>query len=109
MLRTGGAEWAGDFKRRFDPNSELLVDPRYVILPTEGELHILDVGAGPITSVGKRRTGVDVHLTAVDPLADEYNALLDSLGQWLSVETLRAEIRSARHVIERHPPRAQPR
>ena len=49
--------------------SSLLGDPRPV--------RILDVGAGPLTLVGRKWRAHDVHIVAVDPLADEYAKLLE--------------------------------
>jgi len=37
---------------------------------------VLDVGAGPVTALGKRHDSKRLSITAVDPLADEYAALL---------------------------------
>jgi SAM-dependent methyltransferase len=38
---------------------------------------VLDVGAGPLTVVGRQWRGGALALTAIDPLAKEYDALLD--------------------------------
>ena len=44
-------------------------------------LKILDVGAGPYTTIGKiDRRGRPVEITAIDPLGDEYAALLEKHG-----------------------------
>jgi SAM-dependent methyltransferase len=40
------------------------------------ECRVLDVGAGPLTSIGKTWKGLSIELTAVDPLAKEYTRLL---------------------------------
>jgi SAM-dependent methyltransferase len=48
-------------------------------LPT-GRVEVLDVGAGPMTAVPKVHPGRDIHITAFDPLAEQYNARLDELG-----------------------------
>jgi SAM-dependent methyltransferase len=45
-----------------------------------GEVIALDVGAGPASRLPKVHPGRSFHITAVDPMADEYNALLDELG-----------------------------
>lgn len=37
---------------------------------------ILDVGSGPITSLGTANAPSEVEIVAIDPLADEYNALM---------------------------------
>jgi len=41
---------------------------------------VLDVGAGPVSKVGKRLNGQEVDLVPVDPLADRYQRLLEELG-----------------------------
>ena len=45
-----------------------------------GRVEVLDVGAGPLAGIPRVLPGRDVHITAVDPLADEYNAVLDECG-----------------------------
>lgn len=47
---------------------------------TEGEVRILDVGAGPISFVGKVFGDRPVTLVPVDPLAEEYERLLTAAG-----------------------------
>jgi len=41
------------------------------------EARVLDVGAGPVSILGWVHDGIKIDITAVDPLADDYNALLD--------------------------------
>jgi len=41
---------------------------------------VLDVGCGPITTLGCYSPDMDMQLEAVDIMADEYNALLDEFG-----------------------------
>lgn len=43
-------------------------------------VRILDVGSGPLTVLGCRWPGRTLEVVAVDPLADAYNELLDTLG-----------------------------
>lgn len=74
----GTEQWAADRESRLDPEAEIR-DP---VLRAEleanpaTELSILDVGAGPLTSVGYRFPGKRITLVAVDPLAEEYDRLL---------------------------------
>lgn len=49
-----------------------------------GPYKVIDVGAGPVSVLGHH---TEVFLTAVDPLADEYNALLDKAGIVPTVRT----------------------
>jgi SAM-dependent methyltransferase len=77
-LSTGGRSWPEDFQRRTTmdwPFQEFLAR----LIPAEEqspEIEILDVGAGPLTQLGTSWPGRNLHVTAVDPLADEYEALL---------------------------------
>jgi SAM-dependent methyltransferase len=63
---------AEDYAQRVDARAPLqdIVSRRLT-----GPAHILDVGTGPLTWLGKQ-TAFPIAITAVDPLADEYNALL---------------------------------
>lgn len=67
---------AADYTQRLDPSSPL---QDVVSLRLTGPTHILDVGAGPLTWLGKQ-TAFPVTITAVDPLADEYNVMLRNAG-----------------------------
>ena len=74
-LRTKGLESPEDFNRRLDP--EAVLQPEFeALLPTQNEVNILDVGAGPLTLIGKKCAGKKVNITAIDLLADEYDRLL---------------------------------
>ena len=92
-LSTQGGKWADDYRHRLDPDAEV-ADPalRDILmrLPQE-ELSILDVGAGPVTAVGYRFPGKTLSLTAVDPLADEYDRLLATQGVAPPARTKHAE------------------
>ncbi len=91
-LATEGGEWPGDFQRRLSPDTPL---QKFVIrhlaqLPGS-EFSILDVGAGPLTVLGKRWPGKRVRITPVDPLAAEYDRILASLGIVPMIRTLECE------------------
>jgi SAM-dependent methyltransferase len=67
------------YRNRLDPDFPL--DPRpEALLPPEKEVHILDVGAGPLTSLGKKSPGRVLKITALDALADEYDKILHRYG-----------------------------
>jgi len=94
-FRTKGAEWADTYGLRFDPDLPLQPRPS-ALLPAQTEVQILDVGAGPLTYLGKRYEGKRLSITAVDPLAEEYDKILDKYQirplirtQKLAAETLR--------------------
>lgn len=75
-LGTKGLDSPEDFNLRLDPDSVL--QPEFAaLLPAQDEASILDVGAGPLTLIGKKCAGKRITITAVDLLADEYDRLLD--------------------------------
>lgn len=60
---------------QLDPHAVLAEDIA-AYLPDGHEIHILDVGAGPLTRVGKQLPGRKIKITATDALAPEYDDLL---------------------------------
>jgi SAM-dependent methyltransferase len=89
-IRTRGGEFPEDFRRRFNPQ-EPLREP--LILDAlerieADEVRLLDVGAGPATWLGKTHPAKRLHITAVDPLAEEYDRLLDEAGLAPPVRTM---------------------
>ncbi len=89
---TKGLQWRTNYKERLDPNSPL--QHRVAsLLPDRPDIRILDVGAGPLTYLGKVLAGRRLNITAVDPLAAEYAQLLVrySVQPPVRTETLQAE------------------
>jgi SAM-dependent methyltransferase len=87
----GTEQWASDRDARLHADTEVgdpLVRAELERLPAE-EISILDVGAGPLTALGYRFPGKKLTIVAVDPLADEYDRLLDDIGLEPPVRTLR--------------------
>lgn len=74
-FRTGGLDWSDNYHERLDPDFPLQPRPM-ALLPPDIEVHILDVGAGPLTYLGKKAPGKRLHITSTDALADEYDRLL---------------------------------
>ena len=77
VIRTPGLlqERFGD---RLDPAAEIR-DPGVcdaIERIPRSRIRLLDVGAGPLTSLGKTYPGRDIEVVAIDPLADNYNAEL---------------------------------
>jgi SAM-dependent methyltransferase len=76
-FETKGLIWPEEYRLRQNPLRPL--DPRIgAYLPVDGA--ILDVGAGPLTVLGKQWDGRPVRITAVDPLAKAYDQLLEEFG-----------------------------
>lgn len=80
-LAERGGEFAGDFAERMDPTLPLQ-DYLDALIPDTPQrpVRILDVGAGPLTYVGKQSPRFAIEIVAVDPLADAYDALLRKNG-----------------------------
>jgi len=74
-FRTQGLSWPDQFRKSLDREMPL---QKYVadFLPAASEtVHILDVGSGPLTVLGKRCAGKTLRITAVDPNAEHYAEL----------------------------------
>lgn len=80
-LNTKGGPWPDDFRARLDPHCpfDSLVEAA-IRHSGSREIEILDVGSGPLTSLGYIGRQFDIRITAVDPLADAYAALLNEVG-----------------------------
>lgn len=64
----------------FDPCMPLQPELSQLLPADSGRPHrVLDVGAGPISKVGKLVDGQSIDLVPIDPLADEYQKLLAEL------------------------------
>ena len=74
-FRTEGGNYEETYRLRFDPELPLQARPAS-LLARQSDRHILDVGAGPLTWLGKKLDNETVNITAVDPLADEYDRIL---------------------------------
>lgn len=91
-IKTRGQQWQKDFDARMDPQTPL---QKYLVsllnVPAGQEVVILDVGAGPATSLGKVYEGRQIKIIPIDPLADEYEKLWQGAGMAPPVKTLRVE------------------
>ncbi|MBX3009980.1 MAG: methyltransferase domain-containing protein [Caldilineaceae bacterium] len=75
-IATRGAQWPEDFQARMDPARPLQSHITALMAPAPGSvIHMLDVGAGPLTYLGTSWPGYQLQITAVDPLADQYAEL----------------------------------
>lgn len=74
-FKTQGLEWPDDYKFRLDPNTEMQSYLKDLISGKENP-NILDIGAGPLTFIGKNINGVPVNIMALDALAAHYNIIM---------------------------------
>ena len=89
---TQGLSWPEDYRRRFNP--ELPIQnhvARYIDQLSTEIVHILDVGSGPITKLGKTHHRKELVITATDLLAPQYDALLRELRVEPLVRTVFAD------------------
>jgi len=80
-LATKGARYPGSYETRLDP--DLALEPEIAALldaPAGGTVKLLDVGAGPLTFLGRTSPHWTLDITAVDVLATEYSRILDEAG-----------------------------
>lgn len=88
-----GGQWSDDFSERLNPNSQIDTHIEGFIKDISGSPVILDVGAGPLTVLGKKMSdGRPVRIIAVDPLACEYKQLFLKSSIRPFVETQYAEV-----------------
>ncbi len=88
-LATKAFDDVAQYKRRTDPEAvldEALITERFVDLSAD-EVAILDVGAGPLTTIGKVYQGKRLRIVAVDPLAENYDRILAAAGVTPPVRT----------------------
>lgn len=81
-IASGGGAWPEDLQRRLDPDAllrEPLIGDRLGRFGLDS-VRVLDVGAGPVTVLGRRHGGVSLDVTPVDPLAEQYAQLLAEAG-----------------------------
>lgn len=99
-FETKGLEWKKDYADRLDAN---LPFQDYLVnyLPKSSKCTILDVGAGPLTMLGKKLPGYDLDIIAVDPLAREYD---DILRRYDISPLVRTQYCDAERLSERFPP-----
>lgn len=89
-IDSGGLEWPDEYAERLDPAAPLrehLIADRLTDMSSR-VVSILDVGAGPMTTLGKTYPGKTLAITAVDPLAADYDRLLGEAGLTPPVRTL---------------------
>jgi SAM-dependent methyltransferase len=98
---TRGSEWPEDYAHRLDPETPLQSYVTALLDPSAKRLRLLDVGAGPLTILGKTWGDHVVEITAVDPLGAEYDRLLEKHGVTPIVRTRTAFAERLTDVFER--------
>src|ERR1700704_3300833 len=76
-LETKGSRWPDQYRDRLAPDTPLQPELVELLQPMQDrELQLLDIGAGPLTVLGKRMEGRVVSIVATDALGEEYEKLL---------------------------------
>jgi len=79
-IKNKGGLWKDEFIERNNPESKLQdIFHKYINQSLPKNI-ILDVGAGPFTTVNKKSDFTEIEIHAVDPLADEYDESLERYG-----------------------------
>lgn len=77
QVEVGDDRWSGEIQRRLE-DRELHPNFQAAIGAPEGaHVKVLDVGSGPVSVLGNVYPGRELTIIPTDPLADEYNAMLD--------------------------------
>lgn len=77
FIETGGGAWPEDLHHRLDPDAPVLESLLADRLDRfDDRIRVLDVGAGPVSVLGKVHGGRRLEITAVDPLGEQYARLL---------------------------------
>jgi SAM-dependent methyltransferase len=75
---------------RIEPDRWIQEEIRALInIPENKNIRVLEVGSGPMTIIANVWGGYNLEVVAVDPLADEYNAILDANGIVPPIRTLK--------------------
>lgn len=82
-----GGEWPDEFNERIDPRFKLQSYITKHLDADASQARILDVGAGPLTILGKVWPGHEIKLTAVDALGKQYASMLARKGLEAPVPT----------------------
>jgi SAM-dependent methyltransferase len=87
-LNTKGARFPGSYDRAFDADLPLQTPIADLLDAPEGStVKLLDVGAGPLTFLGRKHPTLTLDITAVDALGRQYGELLDEAGVTPPVRT----------------------
>jgi 2-polyprenyl-3-methyl-5-hydroxy-6-metoxy-1,4-benzoquinol methylase len=87
-----------EYRYRTDPSSPIHGWHRELVdMIAADRVSILDVGAGPVTDLGKIHGSKILSITAVDPLADEYARLIAKYGLEPPVRTRKG---AGEHLLE---------
>lgn len=88
-FETRGDKWPEDFNDRLNPATPIqawIIDG----LESKKDIRLLDVGAGPMTLLGKKSESANIEIIATDPLAPFYSAIASANNVQRPIETVQA-------------------
>lgn len=88
-LETKGLYWKQDYVDRLNPELELQEELGQFFEKMKGAPRILDIGAGPLTYIGKVFHGMKIDLVPVDALAEQYDVILQNNGVEPLIRTIK--------------------
>lgn len=93
-LKTRGDRWPEDYIKRLKSKQKIsnYLIPYIRKIKNTQSIKIMDVGAGPLTNIGNYLEGYTLEITATDPLANQYNQLLDKYKIIPPIRTQFAEV-----------------
>jgi SAM-dependent methyltransferase len=91
-FQTKGDQWPDDYRRRMDSTTPLQPELQEIVARiNKPQIDILDVGAGPVTVLGKTSPGCTIRIVPTDVVASEYKSLLDEFKVNIPVTTIFAD------------------
>jgi SAM-dependent methyltransferase len=101
-FQTKGLYWKSEFNARFDTSRPLDYHVAKVVERFKDfKVRILDVGAGPLTSLSLGLPTKAIEIVPVDPLADEYARIAAIHGYAPPIKTVFAEAEKLSKVFDR--------
>jgi SAM-dependent methyltransferase len=90
-VKNNGGEHHTDYANRIDPNYPFQ-DYLIPLLPANEAIKVLDVGAGPITNLGKHLSGKNLTIVPIDPLAESYATIFKEFNVTPLIKTEFGEV-----------------
>lgn len=86
---------------RLDSNLPLQEEVVKLLPQNKNQVEILDVGAGPLTYLGKVHEGLKINITAVDSLANEYDNLMKKYCIYPLIQTKKGDAEKLSEIFSR--------
>ncbi|WP_276353611.1 methyltransferase domain-containing protein [Cohnella caldifontis] len=102
-LAAKGGEYQDDYNSRLQPDRLLQEElTKYINVEPGVQVEILDVGAGPLTILGKKHHQYELVINAVDPLGNFYQQMLKDFDVNAPIQTQTCEVENLTQLFERN-------